>query len=74
MGMSSSVTSLFFGFLWPRLCSLFNPSFDTNVTIVFYDKSSAEIPVFSSGFYFSVNIENMAKIRNSLINNELSFC
>ena len=44
------------------------------MTIVFYDKSSAEIPVFSSGFYFSVNIENMAKIRNSLINNELSFC
>ena len=73
MGMSSSVASLFW-FLWPRLCSQFYQSFDTNVTIVFYDKSSAEIPVISSGFYFAVNIENMIKIRNGLINNELSFC
>ena len=64
----------FFFISFPRLCSLFYKSFDTNVTIVFYDKSSAEIPEFSSGFYFSVNIENMAKIRNGLINNELSFC
>ena len=44
------------------------------MTIVFYDKFPAENPVFSSCFYFVVNIENMAKIRNSLINNELSFC
>ena len=73
MGMSPSVASLFC-FSLPRLCSLFYQSFDTNVTIVFYDKSSAEIPVFSSGFYLSVNIKNMAKIRNSLINKELSFC
>ena len=43
------------------------------MTIVFYDKSSAEILLFSSGFYFSVNIGNMAKIRNGLINNELGF-
>ena len=44
------------------------------MTIVFYDKSSAEIPVFSSGFYLSVNVEIMAKIHNGLINKELSFC
>ena len=73
MGMSPSVASLFW-FSSPRLCSLFYQSFDMNVTIVFYDKSSAEIPVFSSGFYFSVNIENMTKIHNGLINNELGFC
>ena len=73
MGMSPSVASLFC-FSLPRLCSLFYQSFYTNVTIVFYDKSPAEIPVFSSGFYFAVNIENMAKIRNGLINNELGFC
>ena len=44
------------------------------MTIVFFDKYLAEIPVFSSCFYFAVNIENMAENHNTLINRKLYDC
>ena len=70
MGMSSSVTSLFYFFEIVN-CSQFYQSIDRNMTIVFFDKYPAEIPVFSSCFYFVVNIENMAENHNTLINRKL---
>ena len=40
----------------------------------FFDKYPAEIPVFSSCFYFAVNIENMIENHNTLINRKLCDC
>ena len=58
MGMSPSVTSLFCFFDIVN-CSQFYQYIDQDMTIVFYDKYPAENHIFSSCFYFAVNIENM---------------
>ena len=73
MGMSPSVTSLFCFFDIVN-CSQFYQSIDRNMTIVFYDKYPAEIPVFSSCLYFVVNIENMTENHNILIDRKLCDC
>ena len=73
MGMSPSVTSLFYFFEIVN-CSQFYQSIDRNMTVVFFDKYPAEISVFSSCFYFAVNIENMTENRNTLINRKLCDC
>lgn len=44
------------------------------MTIVFFDKYPAEIPVFSACFYFAVNIENMTENHNTLIYRKLCNC
>ena len=73
MGMSPSVTSLFYFFEIVN-CSQFYQSIDRNMTVVFFDKYPAEISVFSSCFYFAVNIENMIENHNTLINRKLCDC
>ena len=71
MGMSPSVTSLFFCFFEIVNCSQFYQYIDQDMTIVFYDKYPAENHIFSSCFYFAVNIENMTENHNTLINRKL---
>ena len=55
-------------------CSQFYQSIDRNMTVVFFDKYPAEISVFSSCFYFAVNIENMTENHNTLKNRKLCDC
>ena len=74
MGMSPSVTSLFFCFFEIVNCSQFYQNIDQDMTIVFYDKYPAENHIFSSCFYFAVNIENMIENHNALINRKLCSC
>jgi len=73
MGMSPSVTSLFL-FLWDSELFSVLPKYWSEYDYSFFDKYPAQIPVFSSCFYFAVNIENMIENHNTLINRKLCDC